>query len=128
MNNIEFYNKSIPLQPPEREYGNREYKLSLDYSQFDKKKSQTLLTKKASQMLYRINEGDGKALYIIGVRDNGYNIGISIKSLIITLINFIKITHLIECKIYKLRIYKGLNGYIMTIRVKKNISKFNLEL
>ena len=32
--------------------------------------------KKASQMLFRLNEGNGKAVYLIGVEDNGICRGI----------------------------------------------------
>jgi GTPase len=36
-------------------------------------------------MLYRLYEGDGKAVYLIGVRDNGISIGINTEELFETL-------------------------------------------
>ena len=56
---------------PEDDKGNVEYKLALiDPSP---KKLDTLIT----QMGYRIQEGDGKAIYWIGVMDDGRTIGIA---------------------------------------------------
>ena len=62
---IEFPFNIIPDQPPEKYYGNREYKIFLDISVFPYNKRNIFLEKKASQMLFRINEGNGKAKYII---------------------------------------------------------------
>jgi len=57
---------------PENTYGNIEYKwklINLDESQ--------LLEKKMTQLKFRLNEGNGEAIYFIGVRDNGYIEGIT---------------------------------------------------
>lgn len=66
-------NKVLPHQPPENDEGNREYKLKLD----NLKK----LYRIVSQLRFRLYEGDGRALYIIGVSDCGKSLGIEEKSL-----------------------------------------------
>ena len=62
----------FPQQPPEKEEGNKEYKRYLLWS-LDKKKGSEIdfINRRASQMLYRLLEGNGKAIYLIGVDDNG---------------------------------------------------------
>ena len=68
-------------------------------------------------MLFRINEGDGKPLYLIGFDDNDISKGITIIDLLISINNIIKITNIINCKISNINIniyiYKGSNGYII---------------
>jgi len=121
MVNVNINLKQIPNQPPEVYYGNKEYKLSLDYKQKSKIYISNILEKKASQMLFRINEGDGKALYLIGVEDNGIAKGITIIDLLVSINNIIKITKIINCNISNINIYKGNNGFISSIRLFKTI-------
>lgn len=121
MINVKINLKKIPNQPPENYYGNKEYKLSLDYKKKSKLYISDILEKKASQMLFRINEGNGKALYLIGVDDNGISKGISIIELLISINNIIKISKIINCNITNINIYKGEQGFISTIRVIKTI-------
>ena len=64
-------------------------------------------------MLFRINEGDGKPLYLIGFDDNDISKGITIIDLLISINNIIKITNIINFKINNINIYKGSNGYII---------------
>ena len=52
-------------------FGNKEYKLKI---QLDGRKN---IIKKATQMLFRLYEGTGKAVYIIGIEDSGTAKGIS---------------------------------------------------
>lgn len=54
---IEFPLIKIPNQPPEKYYGNKEYKIFLS---FNKKKD--IIEKKTTQMLFRIYEGDRKSV------------------------------------------------------------------
>lgn len=56
----------------EKDEGNIEYKLKLINLDTE------TLNKRSTQMLYRINEGNGEAIYYIGVLDNGSVIGINI--------------------------------------------------
>jgi GTPase len=62
-----FVKKLIPNQPPENDYGNREYKYKIDDHDIDKL---------ATQLKYRLTERAGKALYFLGVFDNGQTVGI----------------------------------------------------
>ena len=119
--NIEFNSITLPRQPPEFYYGNKEYKISLNINKIKniKKKKNKILNEKASQMLFRIVEGNGKAVYLIGVSDNGESKGIELKEIYISLFYLEKISQIIDAKIKKIRIYKGTHGYISTIRLEK---------
>jgi GTPase len=55
----------------ESDYGNTEYKLKLDNPTLNRVDHLT------TQMIFRLNEGFGHALYRIGVEDNGVVKGIS---------------------------------------------------
>ena len=126
MINISFNSKKLPKQPPEFTYGNKEYKISLDYLKETKKNLNKLLEKKASQMLFRLFEGDGKAIYLIGVEDNGNVPGITLRNLLISIYNLIKITKKINVNIKKITIYNGIYGYIASIRLNKFIHSISL--
>lgn len=56
---------------PENDEGNIEYKLKLICK--DKMRIEELI----SQMAYRLNEGSGECIYILGIQDNGELIGIN---------------------------------------------------
>ena len=114
-NNIEYNLINFPNQPPEIYYGNKEYKINLNYKKT--KNLDKILDKKASQMLFRIVEGNGKALYFIGINDNGDARGIDHYDLIESLKNLENICNKINANIKKIRIYKGIEGYIATIRI-----------
>jgi len=122
MININFILKQLPNQPPEIYYGNKEYKIRLDYKEKSKKYIRHILEKKASQMLFRIGEGNGKAIYLIGVDDNGISKGLPLSDLLNSLYNLIRISKIINSNIKNINIYKGINGYIATIRLFKVIS------
>lgn len=120
----------FPRQSQEVEVGNREYKINLDYSDKSPFIQKNILNKKATQMNFRLIEGGGKAIYFIGLKDNGESEGIDIKKLIISLLFFTEIVYLSRGKFSKIRVYKGKNGYISTIRVSKKFenSQFLLEI
>jgi len=113
---LNIHSIQLPNQPPEIYYGNKEYKISLDYpdNYFNLSK---ILEKKASQLLFRLNEGDGKAIYFIGVEDNGISKGIHINKLFISLYHLLKMSEIIGSMISKINIYKGNTGFIATIRL-----------
>ena len=113
-------NKLIPKQPPENENDNREYKLHLVPI---KNKDRLYYEKKASQMQYRLFTGNGKALYIIGIEDNGQNKGISLEYLNKSIKNIVIISKLINANISKVRIYNGKSGKIATIRLTMELKK-----
>ena len=56
---------------PEQEFGNVEYKSSLV------SKSQDRIQGIASQMRFRVDQGEGEAIYVIGVSDDGSPVGVS---------------------------------------------------
>ena len=122
---IEFPLNKIPNQPPENYYGNKEYKI---YLEFKDKKINNILEKKATQMLFRIHEGKGIAKYIVGIKDNGEAIGINRSKLYSSLINLNKIVNIIDADLKKLRFYKGSNGFIFVAHVFRNIDNFDLSL
>lgn len=111
-----YVNKKIPKQEPELYYGNKEYKWKWC------KESKLLLNKRATQLLFRLNEGHGKAIYMLGILDNGYTIGISEEELSESLIFMRKIVNILNAQIQCVRIYEGLEGgYVATIRITKKI-------
>jgi GTPase len=57
--------------PPEEEFGNIEYKLTLV------NKTDERITSLASQMRMRMDEGSGEAIYVIGVTDDGEIMGVN---------------------------------------------------
>ena len=63
--------KPIPRQPPEKEEGNKEYKRFLYCKDTSIEYQNDFINKRASQMLYRLIEGKGKAVYLLGVDDDG---------------------------------------------------------
>jgi GTPase len=136
---FEYINKTIPKQKKEVNNGNREYKMFLDIameSKTEQKKNKNKsddyihylreqklfakINKRASQLLYRLEEGHGKALYMIGIKDDGTVEGIEIEMLFKS-INFLyKMIEIINATINNLRIYKGSsnNKYICTARIE----------
>ena len=82
--------------PPEIEEGNVEYKRKLtDIEPFREEQLTT-------QMKWRINEGEGEAIYYIGVNDDGSIYGLSNKEFGISIKNLSKLSKKINAKIYKL--------------------------
>ena len=117
-----FYEKLIPRQPPESETGNKEYKRRLVHLKKHKRFNvNEFYEKRASQMLYRLLEGKGKAIYMIGVEDNGELYPLKKTELDITLDSIKKITKIIGTEITSIRIYgNDLIGFIATIRLRLN--------
>lgn len=81
--------------PPEIESGNKEYKLKIV------DKSVNRLEKLASQLKWRLQEGNGLAEYYIGVADNGNILGINDNEYIASLKNLNKIAKIINAKVIK---------------------------
>ena len=135
---IEYINKCMPLQKKENFFGNREYKIYLDNEteeqlRINKKKNKpkefvdnlkniknnSRLNKRASQLRFRLDEGEGKALYMIGVSDSGRTDGIDIET-IYNSINYLeKMVKIINADIKNIRIYNGnIEGkYICSSRI-----------
>ena len=119
MDKIIYINKEFPHQPHEDEFGNKEYKWKIVPD--DIRKMDYKCNKLASQMMYRIYEGDGKAVYIIGILDNGFPVGLTENEVYNTINMFGNITNLINCNINKIRMYNKNKNYVLTFRISKNI-------
>ena len=119
MNPLTYINTILPDQPPEKYDGNKEYKLFLNYYNYkSKKQQQNYFDKKATQMLFRLMEGDGKAVYLIGVGDDGSSNGVTQNKLTETLKVLEEVSKIINAKIHKVRIYKSKNNlFTMSIRI-----------
>lgn len=106
--------KEFPHQPPELDEGNREYKLKLTQNH--------KIQKIATQLRFRLYEGEGKALYLIGVSDDGKSLGLRL-DILQESIKYLKqacdILTKESVKIDKIRIYPGKNPdfYIATVRI-----------
>ena len=137
---FEFIDKQIPKQKKELQNGNREYKVYLDICNNESKheqrknkhrsslqihylreqKMQEKINRRASQLHFRLEEGHGKALYMLGVKDDGTPDGLNIEMLFKSLNFLYKMTEIINARIKKIRIYRGLteNKYVCTIRIE----------
>lgn len=128
LDNVKIIDKVIPDQPKEIEEGNREYKKSLNFEFYKSNRLNNILDKKATQMLFRLNEGKGKAIYILGIDDNGQCKGITFLELIKSIYFFNKIIKKVDGKYKTIRIYKAVVGYIATIRIYKPFIDLHLLL
>ena len=128
LNKLVFTNKYMPNQKRELEEGNREYKIALNYSEYNKTILTNIINKKATQLLYRLNEGAGKALYIIGLKDDGEAIGMLLNELKISCLFLDKLCKINNASFNTIRIYRGSYGFIATIRIYKTDIKFHLLL
>jgi GTPase len=113
---------TIPKQPKEKYYGNREYKMKI-IDLCPKK-----LEKRATQCLFRIYEGSGKAEYFIGVADNGNIIGLTYEELCLSIENFIKIVNNAGVNIYKIKIYRNYDSMSNSETSNNNINLSNINL
>ncbi len=105
----------FPRQSPEDPFGNKEYKLKILK---DERKN---IVKKATQMLFRLYEGTGKAIYIIGIEDSGLAKGINKNELNQSIKNLNLIANELNAVLKMPRFYKGTDGFIATIRVTKDL-------
>ena len=97
---------------PEVEYGNKEYKLKIINKENDR------LEKLASQLKWRLNEGNGEALYYIGVNDDGSVVGLNNDELKETIMNIKKMCEKINSKIISTQ--KINEYYVLKIRFIEN--------
>ena len=97
----------------EYDYGNVEYKLKLCDVNMER------IVELTSQMNFRLQEGSGECYYIIGIEDNGNNLGISKEELEISLsvINTIAIN--LGCKTKITKLIEGKEGLIAEMYIKK---------
>ena len=100
--------------PPEEYFGNIEYKRSILH------KNNKRLEELATQMNFRLNEGNGKATYYIGVEDNGKLLFQSDKVLEESLNNFKKICKIIKAVIISIEKQE----YYYLIHISKKNKKY----
>ena len=112
-------NRSFFKQPPVvDEEGNREYKWKLH--ELDDHRLQHFV----SQMKFRLFEGNGKAIYILGVLDDGKPIGINKDELDLSIKQMERVVKVLGAKIEIIRFYDGIKGIIATLKVTININDF----
>ena len=80
--------------PNELYYGNIEYKLHLVNI------SDERIYRYSTQLNFRINEGNGKAYYLIGIYDNGSIKGLDIQEIKESIYNMLRIKNVLNQKIY----------------------------
>lgn len=102
------------MLPPEIESGNKEYKLKIVPD------NEYRLEQLASQMKWRIDEGNGIAYYYLGVSDNGEISGISKIDHSTSMKNLSTITKKIDANITKIKSFKENDKYwhIITVEYK----------
>jgi GTPase len=83
--------------------------------------------KYASQMKFRLKEGDGKCIYNIGYNDEGYPIGLNDNDANISLINLNKIIELIGAEIKSKKIFMGIRGIIINLMIVIPIDKLGYD-
>jgi GTPase len=116
----------IHFIPPEKNTGCCEYKLKLVYVDVDVRARK--ISHIATQMNYRLYQGKGKAIFIIGVSDDGDVEGITREELEISLTFMNEVAAVIGATIYKQRTYEGNSGFIATLRISKDLMDDNEEL
>ena len=117
----------FPNQPPEKEEGNKEYKRYLFWNNRDKNISEIeFINRRASQMLYRLLEGQGKAVYLIGVDDDGRIKSLNDNSIKET-IKYVKIiSKEIDANVRVIRIYKN-NVCTIRLQLEENVLETKLQ-
>ena len=99
----------------------KSYKNDIEHSDLNEfmtvKSDLKKLQKRATQMLFRIHEGKGKAIYIVGIDDDGKNTGIPIKDIHESITYLDLISKQINANINNYRIYLGEHGFILTARI-----------
>ncbi|WP_338603482.1 GTPBP1 family GTP-binding protein [Sulfolobus tengchongensis] len=109
--------------PRENDEGKVEYKLIL--SGVTPERLQEL----ASQMKYRLEEGNGEAFYIIGVSDEGELIGLTKEELEESIVTLNKIASLINAKIvYKREAEVKKNRYVAELLVRRYKENLPVEV
>jgi GTPase len=119
------YNKKVGIKfPPELYDGNIEYKQQLLGI------NNTKIDRYTTQLNYRLNEGDGLAIYIIGVHDKGYILGLDENRMIDSIIKIKYVINKLQQNIsYKFSILYNefLNKYISIVYIKNNCFIKNLH-
>ena len=97
----------------EVESGNVEYKLKLMNLGEERR------THLATQMNWRLNEGEGNAVYHVGVTDDGFTAGLSDDELSETLRNLREIAQLVDARVADVRVRAGAEGKAAEAHVRR---------
>ncbi|MHA2298673.1 MAG: GTP-binding protein [Candidatus Hodarchaeales archaeon] len=106
---------SIKKLPKEKETGNIEYKLKISLLGENQERKEKLKT----QLLYRLNEGNGEAIYEIGVSDDGDPAGIPENELESTLSNLDLIASELNAQVTLIRTSRGRIGKIAELLIRR---------
>lgn len=98
---------------PEVEEGNREYKFKLTDLTDDQ------LTHRITQLNWRLNEGNDEAFYLIGVEDNGNQLGLSDEDLQESLRNLQFIADQVGCEMMVQQLYAGEQGTTAEVYMRR---------
>lgn len=98
---------------PEVEEGNREYKFKLTDLTDDQ------LTHRITQLNWRLNEGNDEAIYLIGVEDNGNQLGLSEADLQESLKNLQFIADQVGCEMMVRQLYAGEQGTTAEVHMRR---------
>lgn len=102
--------------PKESNHGNIEYKLHICISK-DKDKTNHL----ATQMLYRLHEGGGRAIYNIGYEDNGVPTGLQFDHLLDSIKTIYEVSQVNQAHIKSVKIlHASLNKFCANIYINKH--------
>ncbi|MFX1465603.1 MAG: GTP-binding protein [Promethearchaeota archaeon] len=108
----------------ELDTGNVEYKLTLTNLLTNQQKLDSL----ATQMHFRLGEGGGEAIYLIGVEDDGRLIGISETELEESENTLTEISALINAKVSRIRIRDGEEGKVGEYLIRRIIGAEDLPI
>jgi GTPase len=95
----------------ENEYNSIEYKRHISFLTKDK------LERYATQMNYRLFNGKGNAIYLIGIDDNGEIVGLSYKKLLESIRNLISICKIIDATYKKIIIISNHNNFFSIVKI-----------
>jgi len=98
---------------PEIEEGNREYKFKLTDLSDDQ------LTHRITQLNWRLNEGNDEAFYLIGVEDNGNQLGLNDADLQESLRNLQFIADQVGCEMTVRQLYAGVQGTTAEVHMRR---------
>jgi GTPase len=98
---------------PEVEEGNREYKFKLTDLTDDQ------LTHRITQLNWRLNEGNDEAFYLIGVEDNGNQLGLNDEDLQESLRNLQFIADQVGCEMMVQQLYAGEQGTTAEVYMRR---------
>lgn len=105
--------------PPELEEGNREYKWKLVHP------SPERLTHLTTQLNWRLNEsGRGEAVYLLGVRDDGYPIGLSDFDFAESIQTLRAMAKGVKASVVRCKVTKGREGKIAEVLLRREESRY----